>query len=245
MENNHIKIENLTKYYGHRKVIDHLNLTVKSGEFFTIYGPNGAGKTTLLMLLSTLIKPSEGIIKAGNTDYSQHKSRIRQITGMVSHSDYLYENLTAYENLDFFASLYGIKGKVDRIIYLLEKMELYTRKDDLIRNYSRGMKKRISIARSLVHDPLIILFDEPFSGLDQKAIRTFCEILSWLKENNRTVILSTHNIKYVWNLSDRIGIMNAGRIDNIVEYSPDLESEAEKVYDAVCNGYSLNTVELK
>lgn len=234
MDNKDIVLEKVVKKYGFASVINGLDLTVDKGEFFTVYGPNGAGKTTLLMILSTLVKPTEGEIRISSLNYNEHRDRIRQMTGLVSHNDYIYENLTAYENLYFFASLYNVANIKERVEYLLDKMGLYSRRDDLIRSYSRGMKKRISIARSLVHDPAIVLFDEPFSGLDQKAIRTFSEILSWMKSNNRTVLLTTHNIRYIWHLSDRIGIMNDGKIENTVEYSDSLEQKAEELYGTVC-----------
>lgn len=236
MDYKDIVLEKVVKKYGFLSVIDGLDLKVEKGEFFTVYGPNGAGKTTLLMILSTLVKLSEGDIRISSLNYHEHKDLIRQMVGLVSHSDYLYENLTAYENLYFFASLYDVGNVKERVEYLLDKMGMYNRRDDLVRSYSRGMKKRISIARSLVHDPAIVLFDEPFSGLDQKAIKTFSEILTWMKSNNRTVILTTHNIRYIWRLSDRIGIMNEGKIENTVEYSDSMEEQAEELYRTVCIG---------
>lgn len=234
MVNYNLVLKDLSKYYGFSIVLDRLNIQIETGEFFTIYGPNGAGKTTLLMILSTLVKPSDGNISLGGINFNENRDSIRKIVGLVSHNDYLYENLTAFENLYFFGSLYGIDDLKKRSDELLEQMGLFDRRHDLVRDYSRGMKKRISIARSLIHDPQIVLFDEPFSGLDQKAINKFISILEWLKSNKRTVILTTHNIKYIWHLSDRIGIMNNGRIENTIEECDDLEQKAEEMYRRIC-----------
>ncbi len=234
MQDYKLVLKNVSKYYGYSSVLDRLCIEIETGEFFTIYGPNGAGKTTLLMILSTLAKPSGGEITIGDINFRENRDNIRKIIGLVSHSDYLYENLTAYENLYFFGSLYGVEDLRNRTDFLLEQMGLYDRRNDLIRDYSRGMKKRISIARSLIHDPRIVLFDEPFSGLDQKAINNFITILEWLKSNKRTVLLTTHNIKYIWHLSDRIGIMNNGRIDDTLEKCDGMEQKAEEMYRRVC-----------
>lgn len=229
-----INIENLVKNYGYSRVIDNLQLTVKGGEFFTIYGPNGAGKTTLLKILSTLTKPNAGKVSVGDYDITKEVYEIRRIIGFVSHNDFLYENLTAYENLEFFSSLYDVQNREKRIKELLEQMDLIKRSDDLVRNFSRGMKKRLTIARSIVHNPGIVLFDEPFSGLDQKAIATFLSIVKDLKSEHRTVIITTHNIGYVLPLSNRIGIMNRGKIMHIEEYSDSFEYNVNDKYEKIC-----------
>ena len=229
-----INIENLVKNYGYSRVIDNLQLTVKGGEFFTIYGPNGAGKTTLLKILSTLTKPNAGKVSVGDYDITKEVYEIRRIIGFVSHNDFLYENLTAYENLEFFSSLYDVQNREKRIKELLEQMDLIKRSDDLVRNFSRGMKKRLTIARSIVHNPGIVLFDEPFSGLDQKAIATFLSIVKDLKSEHRTVIITTHNIGYVLPLSNRIGIMNRGKIMHIEEYSDSFENNVDNKYEKIC-----------
>lgn len=233
-----IIIEGLVKTYGFTSVIDNLQLSIKGGEFFTIYGPNGAGKTTLLKILSTLVKPSAGSVRVGNYDIINEVNEIRRIVGFVSHNDFLYENLTAYENLEFFASLYNVDNREKRIKDLLEQMDLVKRRNDLVRNFSRGMKKRLTIARSIVHDPGIVFFDEPFSGLDQKAISTFLAIVNDLKSESRTVVITTHNIGYVTNLSNRIAIMNKGKIMHTEDYTENFEYVVNSKYEQIC-GHSL------
>lgn len=231
---NFIELKGVTKYYGYSRVIDSLDLNVRKGEFLTIYGPNGAGKTTLLMILSTLINPDGGEIKIGDHLLTADPNSVRRITGLVSHMDFLYENLTAYENLHFFSSLYGTDNRESRINDLLCRLNLYERKNDLVREFSRGMKKKLSIARSVIHDPEIVLFDEPFSGLDQKSLRAFSDILLWLKSINSTVILTTHNIRYVFDMSDRIAIMDSGCIVHFEDSGDEFEQRVERSYRNIC-----------
>ncbi len=215
MKEGYISLKDLKKKYGSREVLKGVSFDVEKGEFLTLYGPNGAGKTTLLMILSTLIRPSGGSLSIGGMFVGKDNRKIRGIIGYMGHADFLYENLTAFENLDFYSSLYGIPNKDEKINYLLDLLDLNNYRESIVRTFSKGMKRRLSIARSLIHSPDIILFDEPFSGLDASSVKGLREIIKELKEERKTFIVATHNVDYVSDITDRIVVMKDGTIEGI------------------------------
>jgi ABC-type multidrug transport system, ATPase component len=137
---------------------------------------------------------------------------VRAAIGVISHEPYLYENLSAVENIRFFASLYGVSQAERRAIQVIKQVRLETRMHDLVRTFSRGMKQRLAVARATVHEPKILLLDEPYTGLDQHGARIFTEMLNWLKSENRTIVMTTHNIAEGIEMSDRVAILSGGRI---------------------------------
>ncbi|UCH90226.1 MAG: heme ABC exporter ATP-binding protein CcmA [Thermoplasmata archaeon] len=209
-----LTINNLSKQFGKKRVLNDLKLHVPRGEFLTIFGPNGAGKTTLIKIISTLSRPSSGEITIADYDLTEEPENIRKLTGVISHNVYLYDELTAKENLKFYGQMYSYPSdKLDkRILSLLNEIGLQYRMNDRVGTFSRGMKQRLSIARAILHEPQLLLLDEPYTGLDQHAAQILNRILKHLHNGKRTIIMTTHNIELGFNLCDRVAILNHGQI---------------------------------
>jgi len=210
-----IEAEGLTKRFGSLTAVDHLSFKVAEGEILGILGPNGAGKTTTLRMLACLISPSEGSASVGGYEISRESLRIRQMVGILTENPSVYDRLTAYENMDFFAKGYGLsdaQGRRNRIKELLDFFELWERRNDKVATFSRGMRQKLAIARALVHEPPILFLDEPTSGLDPesaKGIRDLMERLS--HDEKRTILLCTHRLEDAERLCGRVIIINRGR----------------------------------
>ncbi len=207
-----VNIENLNKNFGHKKVLKDISFTLKKGDSLGLFGPNGAGKTTLLKILSTLSKPSSGNIKiSGFTPY-EHEQELRKSIGIISHETFIYNNLTALENLIFYGRLYDVENVEKKAIALLTEMNLFDRRNDIVRTFSRGMQQRLTIARALIHNPEIIFLDEPYTGLDQHATQLLSDLLTRLYEEKRTIILITHDLSIGYNVSNILSILVKGKI---------------------------------
>jgi heme ABC exporter ATP-binding subunit CcmA len=204
--------EGVTKSFENIQALRGIDLRVKKGEFLTIFGPNGAGKTTLIKLLATLTKPTSGKVSIANYDIKKDPDKVRALIGVISHEPYLYGNLSALENITFFASLYGISQARKKAIEVIKQIGLETRMYDLVRTFSRGMQQRLAVARAIVHEPKILLLDEPYTGLDQDGARIFGEMLRWLKTQGRTIVMTTHNFLEGIEMSDRVAILGGGKI---------------------------------
>jgi len=189
----------IAKTYGMRPVLRGVSLGVDRGEFVAVLGANGAGKTTFLRILSTLSRPDSGRLHLGGVDAVEHPARARAIVGYVSHQPLLYPDLTAAENLWFYAQLYGVAGgnrgeTQGRIDAALRKANLSARAGEPTKAFSRGMLQRLAIARALLHDPGVVLLDEPYTGLDQVSARGLSELLLELAGAGRALIMTTHDI---------------------------------------------------
>jgi ABC-2 type transport system ATP-binding protein/heme exporter protein A len=208
-----ISVKGLTKRFAGHVALHDIDLNIEQGEFVIILGPNGAGKTTLLKILETLVRPSYGSIKISGLELSRSAVEIRKKIGAISHESYLYDDLTVEENLHFYGKMYGLPESelTVRIQTLLEQLHLEQRCMDRVSTLSRGMKQRLSIARSLIHDPDIILMDEPYTGLD---LRSACDLDKMLLENSRkvTVLMVTHDLERAFVICDRVIILSAGKI---------------------------------
>ncbi len=207
-----IQAEGLKKSFGNFDALCGVDLHVKRGEFMTLFGPNGAGKTTLIKLLATLTSPTSGTLSVYGYDVRKDVNNIRSAVGVISHDPYLYDNLSAFENIKFFGTLYGLDDVDNRARSVIKQVGLERRMNDLVRTFSRGMKQRLTVARAIVHEPKILLLDEPYTGLDQHGAQRFGEMLSDLKSHRRTILMTTHNIDEGLDLSDRIGILAKGKI---------------------------------
>ncbi|MCY3798867.1 MAG: heme ABC exporter ATP-binding protein CcmA [Chloroflexi bacterium] len=209
-----IEAENLSKVYGSLPVLRSLSFTVWRGEFVALLGANGSGKTTLLRLLSGLSKPTTGAIRIGGWEMPREAMAVRAQIGLVAHQPLLYENLTARENLDFYGKLYGIERdeRERRIKELLIAAGLRKRRDSLVRSFSRGMKQRLSIARATLHQPDVLLLDEPYSGLDQAAAERLDGMLAATIAEGRTIIMSTHQLERIPPTAGRALALSRGRI---------------------------------
>lgn len=209
-----IQVRELSKTFGEFKAINNINLNIKKGEIFGLLGPNGAGKSTLINIMSSVLKADSGTISLNGIDLSTHKSESKSIIGIVPQEISLYENFSAYENLKFFGKLYGIDSAVlkKRIEEILELIGLEKRKNDLIKTYSGGMKRRINIAAALLHQPKILLMDEPTVGVDPQSRNQIFEVVEQLNKQGLTIIYTTHYMEEVERLCNTIAIMDSGKI---------------------------------
>ncbi len=205
-----VETRELTKAFGPVHALRGVTLEVAEGESLVVFGPNGAGKTTLLKILATLMRPSGGLVRLFETDPHQDP-QLRRRLGVVSHHSYLYGGLTGLENLQFAARAFGVPDPLTRAEALLEAVGLWERRHDAVRTYSRGMTQRLSIARALVHDPALLLLDEPFTGLDRHAAGVLVRLLDQMR-GSRTVVLTTHSIEQGLALCDRAAILIDGRV---------------------------------
>lgn len=209
-----IEIRNLTKTFGLNPVLRGLDLEVPRGQFLTLLGPNGSGKTTLLRILGALSRPTSGVVRIGGWDLPGEAHFVRAQLGVVSHLPLLYDTLTAEENLIFFARLYNLppETRAERIEAVLRRVGLWRRAKDIVQTYSRGMQQRLAIARAILHDPAVLLLDEPYTGLDQDAAALLDELLREVAASGRTVIMTTHDLRRGYVLADRIVILSRGKI---------------------------------
>jgi heme exporter protein A len=256
-----IELRKLTKAFGRKTALRGINLRVPAGESLVLFGPNGAGKTTLIRILSSLSRPTSGAVFIGGLDLKTHADGIRRHLGVVSHAPLLYDSLTAEENLRFFGRLYGVIELEARIALLLEQVGLTGRRHDPVRVFSRGMTQRLAIARALLHDPEILLLDEPDTGLDPQAAEMLHSLLAELSGRSsgrrtgpadlpsdaskssqsgnriaRTIVTVTHNLERGLALADRAVILANGRIVYDADASALTAAELRPIYDEHVGG---------
>ena len=209
-----IEVEKLSKAYGLLPALRDVSFRVERGECVRLLGANGSGKSTLLRALAGLSRPTSGRIRIGGWEMPTEAWRARAQIGLVAHQPLLYENLTARENLHFFGKLYAInrEERERRGVELLRRVDLHKRADSLVRTFSRGMKQRLSLARALLHQPDLLLLDEPYNGLDQKAVDQLDELLLAAKSQDRTILMSTHQFERGAQFAERAMILSNGRI---------------------------------
>ena len=207
-----IEVQGLTKSYGNHHALVSIDLKVRRGDHLTIFGPNGAGKTTLIKLLSNLSKPSSGSVRLDGIDIRGDPIRIRRKVGVVSHPTFLYDNLTIYDNLKFYGRMYGVPNLEHRIREVVSLVKLEARLGDRVGTLSRGMQQRVSIARAVLHNPSIMLLDEPETGLDPHASMMIRDVLYAIDSADRTVVMTSHNLEQGLELGDQVVILDKGRI---------------------------------
>jgi heme exporter protein A len=206
-----IAVEGLTKVFGRRTVLDDISFTLPAGGFLALFGPNGAGKTTLVRILTGLVAPTKGKVLIGGEDYSDDPASIRGKIGLISHNPLLYPDLTAEENLSFYATMYGVADARQRIDELLDKVELSHRRLDLVRTFSRGMVQRIAIARALLHRPSVVFLDEPHTGLDPHATDILDGLLGSIREDH-TFVMVTHSLEKGLALASQAMVLVGGKV---------------------------------
>jgi len=209
-----IEARDLTKYYGDFLAVDHINFDVEVGEIFGFLGPNGAGKSTTIRMLTGISLPSAGTAKILGYDIVRNPVEAQALMGIVPDISNIYTALTAWQNLDFTGKLYGIPRdkREEKNRELLERFELYERKDDKVEDFSRGMRRKVCIAMALVNDSKVLYLDEPTSGLDVKSVRSIRDLVRSLNEEGLTVFLTTHNMEEANSMCDRIAIINRGKV---------------------------------
>lgn len=207
-----ITVKKLVKRFGLKTVLRGVDFDVQPGEFVALLGPNGAGKTTFLRILASLSRPSLGEVNIAGYKLPQEAAQVRACLGVVTHLPLLYDDLTAEENLGFYARMYNISTSQLRITEVLEMVGLETRRRDLVRTFSRGMQQRLTIGRAVLHDPDVVLFDEPYTGLDQDASAMLDDVLKAVAAKGRTVVMTSHDLARAEDLATRFDVLSRGVI---------------------------------
>jgi heme exporter protein A len=207
-----IQVRRLVKRFGLKSVLHGLDFQVETGEFVALLGPNGAGKTTFLRILASLSRPALGEVRIAGYRLPQEAAAVRHILGVVSHQSLLYGDLTAEENLHFYGRMYGILDLGKRVTAVLGMVGLSMRRRDLVRTFSRGMQQRLAIGRAVLHDPEVMLFDEPHTGLDQDACVMLDNVLREVAARGRTVVMTSHDLTRAADLASRFDVLSRGKI---------------------------------
>ena len=241
-----IRTQNLTKKYNEFKAVDNLSLEVKEGEIYGFLGPNGAGKTTTILMLLGILKPTQGEVYLFGQNIAKDFLSIKKKMGVVSEKQYLYKEMTAGEYLNFFADLYGVKNRKKKIDQLLEAVNLLEVRNRKLGAFSRGMQQKLGFARALLHDPQLLLLDEPVSGLDPTGIKQIRDLIEQENKKGRTIFISSHLLSEVERLCGKVGIINKGRLlaedtmDNlrkrltdVVELEIELTEAKKKIIDTL------------
>ena len=207
-----ITVKKLVKRFGMKTVLRGVDFEVQPGEFVALLGPNGAGKTTFLRILASLSRPSLGQVNVAGYRLPDQAAAVRARLGVVSHLPLLYGDLTAEENLRFYGRMYGVSKIENRISEVLQMVGLENRRRDLVRTFSRGMQQRLAIGRAVLHDPDVMLFDEPYTGLDQDASSMLDDVLRSVAAQGRTVVMTSHDLARAEDLATRFDILSRGVI---------------------------------
>jgi len=207
-----LKATGLTRRFGPRRAVHSVDLGLEAGDFLTILGPNGAGKSTLLKMLACAIRPTAGSLALFGLDPRVAPDPVKRRLALIAHAGYLYGGLGARENLIFYGRLYDVAQPARRADAMLEEVGLSDRAGDPVHTLSHGMRQRLAIARALIHDPDLVLLDEPYTGLDRQASRTLREILRTVRGRGRTVVMVTHHLEEGLEAGTRVAIMTRGRI---------------------------------
>ncbi|MEH7376359.1 ABC transporter ATP-binding protein [Neobacillus drentensis] len=233
-----IEIKSLTKQADNKRILSDVDLSIKKGETVAILGPNGAGKSTLLKVLATLIKPTSGSILVKNMDLKKNHIEIKKIMGYLPHSSLLYDHYTPLENIVFFGNIYDVKNVEQRAIALVKEVGLSFFLNEPVKNFSRGMIQRIAIARAIVHEPEILLLDEPHTGLDQGAITILNNVILSMKAKGTTTLMVTHDFKQAAEICDRIIIVKNGKIVDDFRIENQNLGFVSKKYEQLVEGVS-------
>jgi heme exporter protein A len=207
-----IDVRGLWKTFGSLAALRGVDLAVGRGERLAVVGPNGSGKSTLVKVIGTLLRPSAGVVRLAGLDVQSRALEVRRLVGVVCHQTFLYGELTAVENLEFYGRLYGLPHPGDRAREQLRLVGLEGQADVPGRDLSRGMQQRLALARALLHEPAILLLDEPDTGLDQRWRAFLVELVAEVARQGRTVLLTTHDLERTLELADRLAVLNGGRV---------------------------------
>jgi heme ABC exporter ATP-binding subunit CcmA len=219
-----LSVENVSRHFGRRRAISRISFQADRGAILGLLGPNGAGKSTMLAMIATLLKPTAGAIRYGTVEASTHGSALRARIGVLGHDLFLYPELTARENLAFFAALYLRSDPSRATTEALEQAGLADRADDPVSSFSRGMRQRVALERALIHGPRLALLDEPFTGLDDASASALVARLRRLRDSGAIVVLATHDLDLAEGLLDQAVFLRDGRIVEAVERPEALRS---------------------
>lgn len=206
-----VELNELSRHFGRRKAVSRVSLSLHSGDILGLLGPNGAGKSTLLGMLATLVAPTSGTVTYGGATVTSGGAQVRGRIGVLAHELHLYPELTARQNLEFFAQLHGLSERT-LVSTALESAGLADRGDDQVASFSRGMRQRLALERALLHRPRLVLLDEPFTGLDDRAVRIVAGRLTRLAADGAIVVLATHDLDVADGLITRMAVVRSGRL---------------------------------
>ena len=229
-KNPEIKICNISKYFNNKAAINNLSLNIYKGDFITLIGPNGSGKTTLFKIISTILPPDSGTIEIKGLNAVKKSQLIRNKIGLTSHDSFLYKDLTLKENLLFIGNLFRLENIEKRISSLSEKFQMKNYLDKPIHTLSKGLAKRATLIRTFLHDPEILLLDEPLSDLDMESQIVLIEFLKQESSNNKTILIATHQIELSIDLKTQIAIIDSGKLINLFHETPSSISILKKIY---------------
>jgi heme ABC exporter ATP-binding subunit CcmA len=218
-----VQLLDVSRHFGRRRALSNVSLTARSGEILGLLGPNGAGKSTLITILATLAAPSKGQVLYGGEPASRLGAALRSRIGLLAHELHLYPELSARENLAFFAEIYGLDPRAP-VDAALEAAGLRDRADDAVAGFSRGMRQRLALERALLHGPRLVLFDEPFTGLDDRAVGLISDRLRRLATDGAIVVLATHDLDLADGLVTRVALIRDGRLLSDEPSSPGLRA---------------------
>jgi len=207
-----IEAKGVVKKFGFKTVLRRVDLFLKQGDFLALFGHNGAGKTTLIQILCSLMRPTSGEVCVAGFDTRYNSEALREVIGVISHNTFLYNNLSAAENLKFYGMMYGVMKLNKKIEEVMELVGLSKYMKDRVQTFSRGMQQRLSVARAIIHDPLILFLDEPYTGLDQHGGEELKQLLENFRDQKKTIIMTSHNLDRGLELCTQAAILRAGTL---------------------------------
>ena len=238
----YIEARGLNKKFGYKTALRNVDIFLAEGDSLALFGPNGAGKSTLIQVLCCLLQPTSGSIRIAGYEARRDRQALHQIIGLIGHQTFLYPHLTAYENLKFYGAMYGVARLNVRIAEVLDRVGLSDYRNDAVQNFSRGMQQRLSIGRAIIHDPMIMFLDEPFTGLDQQGRDDFIKLISQFRDQGKTVVMASHQLQLGLQLCDRAAILKSGRIVYQQDVAHIPEKDFKKIYS---QQVAENTLRLK
>lgn len=233
-----IEIKGLTKHADDKLILRGIDLKIGKGETVAILGPNGAGKSTILKIIATLMKPTSGIVKINALELKPNAMEIKKMLGYLPHSSLLYDHFSPIENLVFYGSAYGVPDAGKRAAHLIEQVGLSYFQNDPVKNFSRGMIQRVAIARAIIHEPPLLLLDEPHTGLDQGAIAILNMVILGLKEKGTTTLMVTHDLKQAAEICDRVIIIKNGKVADDFQLKQKSEHDLVEKYNEMTEAVS-------
>jgi len=226
----YIEARGLYKKFGYKTALRNVDIFLNEGDSLALFGPNGAGKSTLIQVLCSLLQPTSGRVRIAGYEARRDREALHQIIGLIGHQTFLYPHLTAYENLKFYGEMYRVARLNVRIAEVLDLVGLSDNRNVIVQNFSRGMQQRLSIGRAIIHDPLIIFMDEPFTGLDQQGGEDFIKLITQFRDQGKTVIMASHHLHLGLELCDRAAILKSGRIVHLQDITRISKDDFTRIY---------------
>ncbi len=226
----YIEARGLVKKFGYKTALRNVDIFLTEGDSLALFGPNGAGKSTLIQVLCSLLQPTSGSVRIAGYEARRDREALHQIVGLIGHQTFLYPHLTAYENLKFYGAMYGVSGLKDRIPEVMDFVGLSDYRNDAVQNFSRGMQQRLSIGRAIIHDPMIIFLDEPFTGLDLQGSEDFIKLILQFRDQGKTVIMASHHLHLGLELCGRAAILKSGKIVYLQDVAHISQNDFKQIY---------------